>query len=68
EKLLKQKDIVNRYGVWAALLSWLPLVGDVILLGLGFYKAPAFTTCLMILIGKAGRFVVWSYLLGFGLF
>ena len=68
EKLIKQKDIVNKYGVWAALLSWLPLVGDVILLGLGFYKSPALLTCLMILIGKAGRFVIWTYLLGFGLF
>ena len=30
EKLMKVHDRVYKYGVWAALVSWAPLVGDLI--------------------------------------
>ena len=38
ETLEKQKSRIDRWGAWLAFLSWLPLVGDLFALGLGFYK------------------------------
>ena len=63
ETLDKQKKAVDKYGVWLALLSWVPVAGDVISLALGFYKAPAVTTNLLLLVGKFARFAVWTILL-----
>jgi len=62
ETLEKQKRYLDRYGVWMALLTWVPVVGDVIALALGFYKTPAFWSLFLMLIGKVGRFVVWTIL------
>ena len=60
EKLEKQKRNIDKYGVWMALISWVPIVGDVISLGLGFYRTHAFWTLLMLFIGKVLRFGVWT--------
>lgn len=68
ETLEKQKAMIAKYGFWLALLCWVPIIGDVIAIALGFYKAPPLRSCVMMLIGKAGRFVVWTLLLGFSLF
>ena len=38
EKLLRQKKNIDRYGVWLALFTWLPLIGDLLAVALGFYK------------------------------
>ncbi len=64
ETLEKQQYYVNRYGVWMALLSWVPVVGDVIVLALGFYKARPVWTMALLLIGKAARFLVWNWVYG----
>ena len=60
EKLEKQKVKIDKYGVWMALLSWIPIAGDVIALALGFYKSPALWTILLLLVGKFGRFAIWT--------
>lgn len=65
EKLEKQKESVDRYGVWLALLSWVPIIGDVLVVALGFYKAKPFWTITFLLIGKAARFLVWTSLMGY---
>ena len=41
ETLEKQKRYVDRYGVWLSLIAWVPIIGDVLVLALGFYKTPA---------------------------
>lgn len=64
ETLLKQKAKIDRYGVWLALLSWVPGIGDVITVALGFYKAPVVWTHILLLVGKFGRFAVWTWMLG----
>ena len=64
EKLEKQKAYVNKYGVWLALASWVPFIGDVLALALGFYRANPFWTILLLLVGKAGRFICWAMLAG----
>ena len=64
ETLEKHKAKVDRYGVWLALISWVPIVGDVFVIALGFYKAHPGWTMLLMLIGKFLRFLAWSLLIG----
>lgn len=64
ETLDKQHKYVDKFGVWLALISWVPVVGDVFVIALGFYKSRPVWTMLFLLIGKTGRFVVWAKLLG----
>jgi len=60
ETLEKQKARIDRYGIWLALLAWVPFVGDVIAIALGFYKVNPFWTILLLLVGKLLRFLVWT--------
>lgn len=64
ETLEKQKAMIDKYGVWAALLSWVPFIGDVIAIALGFYRTRPLITALMLLIGKFLRFLAWNALYG----
>ncbi|MEY3843687.1 MAG: hypothetical protein RL293_109 [Bacteroidota bacterium] len=52
------KERVHKYGVWLALLSWLPLIGDLIGVVLGFFRAPIFLTSLFFAVGKILRYSV----------
>jgi len=65
ETLEKQKTKIDRYGVWLALLSWVPFIGDIFAIALGFYKTKPSWTMLFLLLGKAARFAVWTALLLF---
>jgi len=47
---------------WIAFFSWMPIIGDPIVVALGFLKTHFFTTAIWILIGKTVRFIVWGYL------
>lgn len=64
ETLEKQKLKIDKYGVWLALLGWVPIIGDVIVIALGFYKTHPFWTSLLLLIGKAARFLIWNLVVG----
>jgi len=63
ENLEKQKKYIDKYGVWMALLSWVPVVGDVICLALGFYKAPALASNFLLLVGTFARFAIWTLMI-----
>lgn len=63
ETLEKQKIKIDKYGVWLALLSWVPIVGDVIALALGFYKSPAVWALFFLLVGKFARFAIWTLMM-----
>ncbi len=62
EKLEKQKSYIDKYGIWMALLSPIPLIGDVITLALGFYRTPWPGTVILLLVGKVVRFGLWMWL------
>lgn len=62
ETIEKYKASVARWGSWLALLTWLPFVGDVFAIVLGFFKARFLPSALWMLVGKGGRFVVWAIL------
>ena len=62
EKLKQQKKYINRYGVWLALFTWLPIVGDLFAIALGFYKINPYFSATYMLIGRFLRFLVWIIL------
>ena len=64
ETLAKQKEQIDRYGIWLALAAWIPFIGDVIAIGLGFYKTRPIWTTILLLIGKLARFLVWNFIYG----
>lgn len=64
ETLEKQKEKIDRYGVWLALLAWVPLIGDVIAIALGFYKTRPWATMFLLLTGKFLRFLLWNLIYG----
>lgn len=63
EKIERQRVIVARYGVALALLTWLPLFGDIFAVSLGFYKVNVVIVSIFMLIGRALRFVLWAWLI-----
>jgi membrane protein YqaA with SNARE-associated domain len=60
--LEKQKARIDRYGAGLAFFTWLPGIGDLMAIGLGFYKVSPKKTALFMLIGKSARFVAWGLL------
>jgi membrane protein YqaA with SNARE-associated domain len=61
---VKQKTIeswkasIQKYGAWLALLSWLPIVGDIIGIALGFFRANIFWSFIFMAIGKFIRYLI----------
>ena len=69
EKLDCVHQRIKRYGLSAALVTWLPLVGDLIAIAMGFMRLSPPWTLLLMFIGKLARYLVVIYLLGLtGLF
>jgi membrane protein YqaA with SNARE-associated domain len=60
---LRAEKLFNRFGIWTALLGWLPFIGDPLMLVLGFYKTPVWPTLLLMTTGKAVRYVLLYFLL-----
>ncbi len=61
ESIEKFRHRTQRYGAWFGLLVWVPGVGDVIAVCLGFVRSPALKTAVAILIGKAFRYIAVAY-------
>lgn len=57
-----QKNI-ERYGFYLALLCWLPIIGDVLAVALGFFRVKIWPVVFGMFIGKALRYFVvyWIY-------
>ena len=62
EKLEQQKKHIDRYGIWLALFTWLPLVGDLFAIALGFYRIRPVASAIYMLLGRFARFLVWTLL------
>lgn len=61
-QLEKQKQKIDRYGNLLAFFTWLPFVGDLFAIALGFYKISPFLSALYMLIGRFLRFLLWCIL------
>lgn len=67
ETLQRQQGKIDRWGPMVALLCWVPLVGDVFAIGLGFYKIAPVRCAFWMLVGKVFRYALWMalfYLVG----
>lgn len=65
ESLVRQKASIERFGSLIAFFAWLPVIGDVLAIGLGFYRVNLFRSALYMLIGRALRFAAWIFLFNF---
>jgi membrane protein YqaA with SNARE-associated domain len=61
EKIQAVLPKLNKYGPPIATLSFVPVIGDVVVLGLGFFRVSPLFTSLFMFLGKAGRyaFIIW---------
>ena len=57
--------LFKRYGLWSLLLSWLPLVGDVLCLAAGVARLPWLWATVLIFVGKFVRYsLIWAAVVG----
>ena len=63
DKVAKVKAWVDRYGSRAALLCWLPVVGDPLAIALGFVRSPVWQVGFYMTVGKFLRYAVWVWLI-----
>lgn len=57
-KAMAWAERMRPFGAWAALLCWLPVVGDPIAIALGLLRTDPWVTALLMFIGKAARYAV----------
>lgn len=62
ESLEKQKRTIDIFGAAIALLTWVPFIGDVFAVALGFYRVKFVPAMFWMLVGKAVRFIAWYYI------
>lgn len=62
EKKQKVLDIVRTKGMWTLFFTWLPVLGDALCFAGGWLKLPLLPACLIIMIGKFGRYAVIAWL------
>ena len=63
EKMERFRGHIEKYGVWAALLTWLPIVGDPLAIAMGFMRLNPWWTMLIMFCGKLLRYIATSGLL-----
>lgn len=56
--ILKFEDRIKRFGYWTAILSWLPIIGDPLLIALGFFRAPWWRVFSLMSFGKVLRYFI----------
>lgn len=65
---VRWRSLVQRYGAWAALLCWMPVVGDAMALALGLFRAPFMASAVLMFMGKAVRYAIVIWLMREGPF
>ena len=58
KKIDAWKCRVHKYSYWLALFTWLPFIGDLLGVALGFFRAPVVMSFIFIFIGKFIRYLV----------
>jgi membrane protein YqaA with SNARE-associated domain len=62
EKVKTWEPRVRKYATLMALLSWLPFIGDVMSVALGFFRCTFWKMAFFIFVGKLARYVFWGVL------
>lgn len=58
EKVQRKSLWMQRYGVWMGVLCFLPVIGSVVAVTLGFVRANPWLSLLTIALGKAARYAL----------
>lgn len=58
EKVYDWKPWIDKYGSFFAILSFLPIIGDVLAIGLGFFRANIWLTAFWMFFGKLLRYLL----------
>ena len=59
DKMAKHQQKIAKYGSYTAFFVWIPVIGDILALALGFYKVNFTKCCIFMLIGKFLRFFIY---------
>jgi membrane protein YqaA with SNARE-associated domain len=62
EKKQQAVMLLKKWGYWALLFAWLPILGDGFCFAGGWLRLPLFLSCLIIFLGKAIRYCAIAYL------
>lgn len=62
EQLLEQKQKIDKYGLWIAFFTWIPVFGLVGLIALGFFKVKPGLTLFCLFLACFIRFFTWTWL------
>lgn len=54
---------VQKYGSSLALLSWVPIIGDPLVIALGFFRVPFLPVLLLMFISKTTRYAIIIFLM-----
>lgn len=58
DTLARAQRAYHRYGRWSLLMSWAPIIGDPLTVVAGVMREPLWRFTLIVLIAKAGRYLV----------
>ncbi|NNC95197.1 MAG: DedA family protein [Chitinophagales bacterium] len=58
KRVIKSKIYLDKYGAYSALLSWVPILGDILILMLGFFKVKILPVFVYMFVGKLFRYSV----------
>ena len=60
EKIVKFKTNIDKWGSLLAFFCWLPVIGDPIAVGLGFFRTNYILVSIWMLLGKFIRYILWA--------
>ncbi len=63
EKVYSFKKKIDKFGSFIAFLSWMPILGDILTLSLGFFRVNMKGVFIWMFIGRSLRFIVIAYLI-----
>lgn len=58
-RLEKVQEWIRHRGAWVSLFTFLPAIGDLIAVALGFLRMNAWVVLVYMFIGKASRYFIW---------
>lgn len=62
DKIKAQKPRIDRFGALIAFVAWLPVVGDLFAIALGFFRVRPVASACWMLLGRFVRFLFWALL------
>ncbi|MFT4899534.1 MAG: membrane protein YqaA with SNARE-associated domain [Flavobacteriales bacterium] len=57
-KIQNFQKVIQKYGGWMGLLTWMPVIGDVIAIGLGIFRSNPIKVLIAMALGKGIRYLV----------